>query len=377
MSSIERFELSVPEAELEALRARLAQTRWPEPETVGDWSQGAPLTATRALVDYWRHGYDWRRCEAMLNGWGQSKTTIDGLGVHFLHIRSPEPEAMPLIMTHGWPGSVIEFNKVIGPLTDPVAHGGQARDAFHLVVPSLPGYGFSDKPTEAGWNVERTASAWIQLMARLGYGRWAAQGGDWGAAVTAAIGQAAPPGLLGIHLNVAFLPVPFDQPDPTPEEQAAFADIQHYDRWQSGYAKEQSTRPQTIGYSLVDSPVGQAAWIYEKFHDWTDHSGSPETILSMDEMLDNIMLYWLPGAGASSARMYWESLMRLPYGRVEVPTGLSIFPREMFRASRRWAEQSYANLIHFGVLKRGGHFAAFEQPAIFTDEVRKTFAPLR
>jgi pimeloyl-ACP methyl ester carboxylesterase len=375
--AIQPFNLTVPQARLDDLRERLARTRWPEPETVDDWSQGVPIKAMRALVDYWRDRYDWRRCEAQLNGWGQSKAEIDGLGIHFLHIRSPEPDALPLIMTHGWPGSVIEFSKVIGPLSDPVAHGGKASDAFHLVVPSLPGYGFSDRPAKSGWNVERTGQAWIELMRQLGYGdRWGAQGGDWGAAVTAVIGQAKPVGLTGIHLNVAFLTPPADQ-DPTEEERAILADMQHYGDWLSGYAVEQSTRPQTIGYSLVDSPVGQASWIYEKFYDWTDHQGTPETVLSMEDILDNIMLYWLSETGASSARMYWESLKRLPRRTVDVPAGISIFPREMFRASRRWTEPVYPQLVHFGVLDKGGHFAAFEQPDLFVDEVRKTFATLR
>jgi pimeloyl-ACP methyl ester carboxylesterase len=246
------------------------------------------------------------------------------------------------------------------------------------VIPSLPGYGFSDKPSRTGWNVERTGQAWIRLMQRLGYGeRWAAQGGDWGSGVVAVIGQIAPAGLVGIHTNVPVLQHPTDQQDMTEEEKKILADWDAYFQFSSGYAKEQSTRPQTIGYSLVDSPVGQAAWIYEKFYDWTDHQGSPESILDMDELLDNIMLYWLPGAGASSARMYWESLLRLPFGRVEIPVGLSLFPREMFRASRRWAEACYPNMVHFGEVEKGGHFAAFEQPEIFVDEVRKTFATLR
>jgi len=378
MNDIQPFNLSVPQARLDDLRERLSRTRWPEPETVDDWSQGVPIKAMRALVDYWRDGYDWRRCEAQLNGWTQFKTEIDGLGIHFLHIKSPEANALPMIMTHGWPGSVIEFNKVIGPLSDPVAHGGKASDAFHLVIPSLPGYGFSDKPSRTGWNVERTGQAWIRLMQRLGYGaHWAAEGGDWGAGVTAALAQGKPAGLVGIHMNVAFLRPPIEEGNFTAEEQAILADMKHYTDWLSGYAVEQSTRPQTIGYSLVDSPVGQASWIYEKFYDWTDHQGSPETVLTQDEMLDNIMLYWLSEAGASSARMYWESLTRLPHGVVDVPAGISIFPREMFRASRRWTERFYPQLVHFNILEKGGHFAAFEQPEIFVDEVRQTFATLR
>jgi len=373
--TIARFELAVPQAELDRLRDKLAALRWPERETVEDWSQGVPLRVMQELVDYWRSRYDWRRCEKLLNGWGQYRTAIDGLGIHFLHVISPEPQALPLIMTHGWPGSVIEFHKVIGPLTNPVAHGGCARDAFHLILPSLPGYGFSDRPATTGWRVERIARAWIELMGRLGYERWVAQGGDWGAAVTSFIGQLAPAGLAGIHLNVPFLIPPAG--DATEEEQRILADRERYEAVLSGYAKQQSTRPQTLGYALLDSPLGLAAWIYERFYDWTDHDGSPESIFTRDELLDNIMLYWLPGTGASAARLYWESLMRLPFGQVHVPTGVSVFPREMHRASRRWVLAAFPHLIHFGTPSRGGHFAAFEQPASFVEELRTTFAPLR
>lgn len=374
--AIHRFQLSVPQRELDLLSAKLGMLRWPEPETLQGWSQGVPLQAMRDLVDHWHRHYDWRRCETLLNGWGQHKTELDGLGIHFLHIRSPEPGALPLIMTHGWPGSVIEFHKVIGPLTNPVAHGGSARDAFHLVLPSLPGYGFSDRPAATGWRVERIARAWIELMGRLGYERWVAQGGDWGAAVTSFIGQIAPSGLAGIHLNVPFL-LPPDLGDCTDEERRILADREAYEAVLSGYAKQQSTKPQTLGYALVDSPVGLAAWIYERFYDWTDHEGSPESIFTRDELLDNIMLYWLPGTGASAARLYWESLARLPFGKVGVPTGISVFPREMHRASRRWVEAAFPRLIHFGTPERGGHFAAFEQPALFVEELRTTFAALR
>lgn len=378
--AIRRFELSVPQRELDALMIQLERTRWPERETVGDWSQGVPIEAMKALVRHWRHDYDWRRCEAALNGWGQYKTEIDGLDIHFLHVRSPEAGALPVVMTHGWPGSIIEFNKVIGPLTDPVAHGGAREDAFHLVIPSLPGYGFSDKPKSPGWKVERIGAAWIELMRRLGYKRWAAQGGDWGAAVTAVIGHSAPPDLVGIHLN---MPFPAGPPrgarveEFTAEERRHLEALQRYDAELSGYSKEQSTRPQTIGYSLVDSPAGLAAWIYEKFHDWTDHDGAPETILSRDEILDNIMLYWLPATGASAARLYWESMNHLPNKPIEVPVGLSVFPRELFGVSRRWAEASYSKLVHFGTPPKGGHFAAFEQPALFVEELRRSFAALR
>lgn len=374
---IRPFELHVPQSDLDYLYGKLDATRWPEPETVKDWSQGVPTQQLTKLIKHWRHSYDWRRCEQMLNDWGQFQTDLDGLSIHFLHIRSPHADALPLIITHGWPGSVIEFNKVIAPLTNPTEHGGHASDAFHLVIPSLPGYGFSAHPSNRGWNVERIARAWIELMKRLGYERWAAQGGDWGAAVTSYMGQLAPDGLCAIHLNVPVIELPRDLSDVTPEEELMLADRERYNRELSGYAVQQSTRPQTLGYALVDSPVALAAWIYERFHDWADHNGDLESVFTTDELLDNIMLYWLPGAGASAARLYWESLMSLPYGRVCIPSAVSIFPREIHRASRRWVERSYTKLVHFSTLDRGGHFAAFEQPMLFVSELRKAFASHR
>lgn len=375
--AITPFHLAVPQAELDDLAQRLARTRWPEPATVDDWRQGVPLARARALIDYWRDGYDWRRCEAALNAVGQFRTEIDGIGIHFLHRRSPEPNALPLIITHGWPGSVIEFMKVIGPLTDPVAHGGRAEDAFHVVCPSLPGYGFSDRPSE-GWPVPRIAAAWIALMKRLGYDRFVAQGGDWGAAVTTAIGASVDAAVAGIHLNmVVARPAAEDMADLTDREKAALADLQRYMTDGNGYAQQQSTRPQTLGYALTDSPAGQAAWIYEKFFEWTDCAGDPESVLTRDEMLDDIMLYWLPGAAASSGRLYWESFRAFATEPVTVPTACSIFPGEIFRASRRWAEKQYTNIVHWNELPRGGHFAAFEQPGSFVDEVRAGFASLR
>jgi len=378
-TTIAPFHLSVPEAELEDLRERLARTRWPERETVRDWSQGAPLAKVKALCDHWLTSYDWRRCETMLNGLGQYKTVIDGLGIHFLHIRSPEPDALPMIMTHGWPGSVIEFMKVIRPLTDPVAHGGKAEDAFHLVLPSLPGYGFSDKPSGTGWKVERIAAAWVELMHRLGYDRFVAQGGDWGSVITAAMARLDPPQCAAVHLNMTALHISSeDAANATPEEQAVLDRLSYYQLQDSGYAAQQGTRPQTLGYGLTDSPAGQAAWIYEKFHAWTDNAGAPEDALQIDEMLDNIMLYWLPGTAASSARLYWESMSNgLTREISNMPTGISIFPKDIFRSSRRWAERYYNNIIHWNELDRGGHFAAFEQPALFVDELRKCFETLR
>jgi len=375
--TITPFTLAIPQADLDDLQARLARTRWPERETVDGWQQGVPLTAARALVDHWQHRYDWRRCEATLNAIGQFTTTIDGLNVHFLHRRSPEPNALPIVITHGWPGSVIEFLKVIGPLTDPVAHGGRAEDAFHVVCPSLPGYGFSERPAE-GWPVPRIARAWITLMKRLGYNRFVAQGGDWGSAVTTAIGASGDPAVVGIHLNmVTARPTPEDIANATPEEKASIESLQRYMKDGNGYSQQQASRPQTLGYGLVDSPVGQAMWIYEKFLEWTDCDGEPERALTRDEMLDDIMLYWLTGTGASSARLYWESFGSFGSDKVSVPTGCSIFPKEIFRASRRWAERQYTNIIHWNELEHGGHFAAFEQPELFVEEIRATFRDLR
>lgn len=381
--AVEPFVLSIAQAELDDLHDRLTRTRWPDPETVPDTSQGPRLQKVQALVDHWRDVYDWRRCEAMLNAVGQHRTVIEGLNIHFLHIRSSEPDAMPLLMTHGWPGSVLEFHKVIGPLTDPVAHGGEAKDAFHLVIPSLPGFGFSDKPTSPGWNLGRTADAWITLMTRLGYGRWVAQGGDWGSAVTTAIGYKSPPGLAGIQLNmVMFQPSADEVRDATPDEQAMIADAQRYDQRYSAYYRLQSTRPQSVGFSLADSPAGLAAWIYALFQDVTDSGGDPETVFSLDEMLDEIMMYWLSNTGASSARLYWEAMQEMmsggmPQTTMQTPTAISMFPGEQLRLSRRWAEARFANLIHFNTLDRGGHFAALEQPGLFVRELRDAFRGMR
>jgi pimeloyl-ACP methyl ester carboxylesterase len=376
--AITPFKLAIPQADLDDLNRRLDQTRWPEKETVADWTQGAPLARVQALCDHWRRGYDWRRCEARLNDLGQFTTEIDGLDIHFLHVRSPHPGALPLLITHGWPGSVIEFMKVIGPLTDPVAHGGAASDAFHVVTPSLPGYGFSGKPATTGWSAPRIAGAWITLMARLGYERWVAQGGDWGAAVTTAIGVARPPGCAAIHVNMPLIfPGAEDMADLTPAEQASLASIAYYQDKDSGYSKQQATRPQSLGYGLVDSPAGQAAWIYEKMWAWTDNKGAPEDALSIDEMLDNIMLYWLPGTGASSARLYWESFGSFASTRLELPVGVSIYPKEIFRPSRRWAERQMSNIIHWNELDRGGHFAAWERPELYVREIRECFRHVR
>jgi epoxide hydrolase len=377
MHEITPFRIDVSETDLLDLATRLARTRWPEPETVTDWSQGVPLEYLRDLCRYWANTYDWRRREARLNLFPQFRTDVDGLGVHFLHVRSPVENALPLVMTHGWPGSVVEFIDVIGPLTDPVAHGGAASDAFHVVCPSLPGYGFSDKPSSTGWGVERIATAWTQLMARLGYDRYGAQGGDWGSAVTSCMGIIDPSHVAGIHLNMLAAGPGREPGELTEAEQAALESLRLHEEWGTGYSKEQSTRPQTIGYSLVDSPAGQCAWILEKFWSWTDTDGDPVGALGADRLLDNVMLYWLTGSGASSARLYWESFRGWRPAKVEVPTGVSIFPKEIFRPSRRWAERRYTNIVHWDELDRGGHFAAFEQPKSFVEQLRTFFRLVR
>lgn len=379
MTAIRPFRLAIAEAQLTDLAHRIDLTRWPEREAVEDWSQGVPLAKIQELVAYWRDGYDWRACEARLNGWSQFITEIDGLDIHFLNVRSPHAEAVPLILTHGWPGSVVEFLECIGPLTDPVAHGGRAEDAFHVVVPSLPGYGFSAKPQRHGWNVERIARAWAVLMTRLGYDRWFAQGGDWGAIVTTTLGWQAPAGLAGLHVNMPIARrLKEDLINPGPEAQQAIAAGAHYQRFESGYSAQQRTRPQTIGYSLVDSPVGLAAWIYEKMMTWTDNHGQPEDALSRDTILDNIMLYWLTASGASAARLYWESFGGIGESPpVQVPSGVSNFPKEISKSPREWAERSYANLVYWNDAPKGGHFAAWEQPELFVGELRQCFALMR
>jgi pimeloyl-ACP methyl ester carboxylesterase len=376
--------LSVPDAELTDLQERLARVRWPEGRTVTDTSQGPVPEKLRALVDYWRDEYDWRACENYLNRQGLYRTTIDGLDIDFLHIRSPNPEALPLLMTHGWPGSPLEFRKVIGPLTDPAGYGADRKDAFHLILPSLPGFGFSAKPGEPGWNLGRIADAWILLMQRLGYDRWVAQGGDLGCGVTDEMARRLPPGLIGMHLNFAmFMPTPDEMAQATTEEQAMLGSAKYFWDNLSGYAKEQSTRPQTIGYSLADSPVGLAAWIYAMFQDTCGTPGDAGATFTADELLDDIMLYWLPNSAASAARLYWEmaqagwtspATIDAP---TTLPTGFTMSPMEHVRKSRRWIESRYSNLVHFNELAGGGHFTALEQPDGFVADVRATFAELR
>ena len=373
--NIEPFEINIPDSALEDLTARLAATRWPERETVDDWTQGVPLAYMKEVVDYWLTGYDWRRVEAELNALPQFTAVIDDLPIYFIHLRSKEASARPLLITHGWPGSVLEFMKVLGPLTDPVAHGGDAADAFHVVCPALPGYGFSGKPEHTGWSIEKIAGAWSQLMVGLGYDRYFAQGGDWGAIVTQTIALQDTTHCAAIHTNMPIVAPPSDlMDDLTEREQGALAAMQFYQAQDSGYSKQQSTRPQTLGYGLVDSPSGQAAWILEKFYQWMDCDGHPENVVSRDELLDNVTLYWLTGSAASSARLYWESFAG-PRNQdpVTLPVGISQFPKEIFRTSKRWAETRFKNLIHYNELDKGGHFAAFEQPELFIGEVRDCF----
>ena len=376
---MEPFEIHVPDSVLSDLSERLARTRWPEAETVSDWSQGIPLAYVQELCEYWREGYDWRAVEARINAMPQFVTAIDGVDIHFLHVRSPQEDARPLVLTHGWPGSIVEFLKVIGPLSDPTAHGGDAADAFHLVIPTIPGYGFSGKPTSTGWGVQRVAHAWAELMARLGYASYFAQGGDWGAGITVAIGLQDVEHCAGIHTNMPTVGPDRDTMDDlTEQEQDAIKAQQFYQDWDSGYSKQQSTRPQTLGYGLTDSPAGQAAWIVEKFYQWTDCQGHPENVLSRDELLDNVMMYWINACGASSARLYWESFGRGGGGGdITVPSGVSMFPKEIFRASKRWVERRFKDLRYYNTLDRGGHFAAFEQPELFVGELRASFRTMR
>jgi pimeloyl-ACP methyl ester carboxylesterase len=376
---VRRFVLNVPQVELDHLNAKLDHVRWPDAETVEGWSQGVPLSRAKALVEHWRHAYDWRRCEAMLNRFGQFVTSLDGLDVHFLHVRSSHADALPVLMTHGWPGSVLEFHKVIGPLTEPERYGGQANDAFHVIAPSLPGYGFSGKPSAPGWNVERIAATWAALMTRLGYEHYVAQGGDWGAAVTTVLAATKPAGLAAAHMNiVSARPRSLPRDAPTAEERRALEAMDRYQRSEMGYALIQATRPQTLGYALADSPVGQAIWIYEKFQKWTDCDGEPENVLTRDEILDDVMMYWLTNSATSSARLYWESLFRQPkLSNVDLPTGFSVFPRELFLSPRHWAEETFTNIQYWHEVERGGHFAALEQPELFVRELRECFRPFR
>jgi len=328
MTEIRPFTIDIPDADLDDLRQRLRNTRWPDAELVADWSQGVPLAYVQDVCRYWADEYDWRASESALNRFDQFLTEIDGVDIHFIHQRSSNPDAIPLLITHGWPGSVVEFHKVIEPLTDPTAHGGDAADAFHVVAPSLPGFGFSGKPTETGWGVEKIGEVWATLMDRLGYDRYVAQGGDWGSAVTTAVGAQDPDHCAAIHLTLAMGARPQGAPE-APDELHALERAQYYVEWDSGYSTQQKSRPQTVGYGLADSPSGQAAWILEKMWAWTDCDGHPENVLTRDEMLDNVMLYWLTDSATSSARIYWESFGRAGRQPVSVPTGFAVYPKEI------------------------------------------------
>ena len=381
MTEINPYMIQISNDDLEDLKRRLLSTRWPEKETVEDWSQGIPLSYIKEISDYWINEYDWRSREEYYNSFPQFITNIEGLDIHFIHIKSPHEEAKPLIISHGWPGSIVEFHKVIKPLIDPVSFGGKAEDAFHLVCPTLPGYGFSGKPSQTGTSVERIAELWDILMNKIGYSKYFAQGGDWGSAITIAIGKQNKGSCQGIHVNMPFAPPTKEAlENPSKRDKIAFEGLGYYQEWGSGYSKQQSTRPQTLGYGLVDSPIGQASWIIEKFYEWTDCNGHPENILNKEELIDNVMFYWLTKSAISSARLYWESFGSFggnPEEKLELPIGCSIFPKEISRTPRSWAEQIYSNIVYWNELKKGGHFAAFEQPEIFINEIRNCFKEMR
>jgi pimeloyl-ACP methyl ester carboxylesterase len=388
-TAIRPFRIEVPEEELAELRRRIEAARWPSRELVADRSQGVQLATMQALARYWATDYDWRACEAKLNALPQFTTEIDGVDIHFIHVKSPHADALPLIMTHGWPGSVIELLGTVGPLTDPTAHGGRAEDAFDLVLPSLPGYGFSGEPKDVGWDPGRVAQAWAELMGRLGYTRSVAQGGDVGAAVTDAMGRQAPEGLVGIHMNLLVTALAGPQPAESEQERAAADALATFRTSGFGYFLEQATRPQTIGYALLDSPVALAAWMLD--HDTDSYQkisrafldGQPAGDLTRDHIVDNVTLYWLTGTGASAARSYWESgrAAALAAGQappeVSLPVGFTTFPGEIFRAPRSWVEQAYPNLTYFNEVDKGGHFAAWEEPELFSEELRTAFRSLR
>jgi pimeloyl-ACP methyl ester carboxylesterase len=391
-TGVRPFQVDVPQEKLDELRRRIDAARLPSRELVDDRSQGVQLATIQELARYWKTDYDWRKAEAKLNALPQFTTEIDGVDIHFIHVKSQHEDALPLIMTHGWPGSVIELLEAVGPLTDPTAHGGSAEDAFHLVLPSLPGYGFSGEPTEVGWNVGRIAKAWAELMHRLGYARYVAQGGDVGASVTDQMGRQAPEGLLGIHMNLLVTTLSgAPVPENTEEERAAREAINTFRASGFGYFLEQATRPQTIGYALLDSPVALAAWMldhdtdayYKISHAFVD--GEPSGNLTPDHILDNITLYWLTGTGASAARSYWENGQAAAHAAasgqapppVSLPVGFTSFPGEIWQSPRSWVEAGYPNVTYFNKAERGGHFAAWEEPELFATEVRAAFKPLR
>ena len=390
-TAIHPFRVEVPEEQLADLRRRIGATRWPSAELVNDRSQGVQLATMQALARHWTTDYDWRTCETKLNALPQFTTEIDGVNIHFIHVKSPHENALPLIMTHGWPGSVIELLETVGPLTDPTAHGGKAEDAFHVVLPSLPGYGFSGEPSELGWNVGRVAQAWAELMHRLGYTDYVAQGGDVGAAVTDTMGRQAPNGLLGIHMNLLVTVLGGPQPAESEQERAAADQFATFRESGFGYFLEMATRAQTIGYALLDSPVAMAAWLLD--HDTDSYhkisrafvDDEPVGNLTRDHIIDNITLYWLTGTGASAARSYWEDGQALAQAHasgqappdVALPVGFTSFPGEIWRTPRSWVENSYPNVTYFNEADKGGHFAAWEEPELFTTEIRAAFRDLR
>ncbi|MGN7754938.1 epoxide hydrolase family protein [Sinorhizobium sp. 22678] len=391
--SIRPFQIHVPQSQLDDLRKRIANTRWPDKETVGDISQGIQLQRIQELIRYWGSEYDWRKAEQELNALPEFITTIDGVDIQFIHARSRHPNALPVILTHGWPGSQFEFIKTIGPLTDPTAYGGRAEDAFDVVIPSIPGHGFSGKPTELGWGPERVAKAWDVLMKRLGYSTYVSQGGDHGSVISDALARQAPKGLLGIHLNMpATVPGELmrgiNAGDPAPvslsqPEREAYRSLSTFFGRNAAYGAMMVTRPQTIGYSLADSPSGLAAWIYEKFVQWSDSNGVPENVLSRDEMLNDITLYWLTNVGASSSRFYWEnnnnnfSSDAQKTKDIKVPVAITVFPKEIYKAPESWSKQAYPSLVYYNQVEKGGHFAAWEQPQLFAEELRAAFKSMR
>ncbi|MBY5772752.1 epoxide hydrolase family protein [Rhizobium laguerreae] len=388
---VRSFKVEVSEAALADLRRRLAETRWPDGETVVDRSQGVQPDRLKDLVGYWQSSYDWRKAESRLNTFPQFLTAIGGLDIHFIHVRSRHENALPLIMTHGWPGSVFELLDVIGPLTDPTAHGGTADDAFHLVIPSIPGFGFSGKPPSAGWNPQRIAAAWDVLMKRLRYDRYVSQGGDWGAIISDALGRQAPDGLLAIHVNRVERATTFPSDaaqalkngGPAPDslsadEKVVFDEARDFLNNGFGYAAIMSTRPETIGYGIADSPVGLAAWLYDKIADWVYTRGDPEQALGKDAVLDNITLYWLTNTGPSSGRIYWENVMSgAKLTPVKVPVAVTVFPGEVYKPPRDWLSKAYPKLIYYNRASKGGHFAAWEEPELFSQEIREAFKSLR
>jgi epoxide hydrolase len=376
------FRIEVPESDLDDLRRRLAATRWPDELPDAGWEYGIPLEYVKQLAEYWRTSYDWRRHEALLNEFPQFTTTIDGENVHFLHVRSPEPDALPMVMTHGWPGSVVEFLRIIRPLADPRAHDGDPADAFHLVIPSIPGYGFSGPTTSRGWTTTRVAAAWATLMRRLGYEQYGAQGGDWGSAISRDLGIAEPDRVIGVHLNTLFTYVPEDSPELaklTEKEKQYHSRRVAYQQSGLGYGMIQSTRPQTLSYGLTDSPVGQLAWIVEKFKEWTDSDQVPEDAVDRDHMLTNVMFYWLTGTAGSSARLYYDAARSGAWGPPPpstVPTGVAVLPKDIGPAIRRFAENGN-NIVHWSEFDRGGHFAAMEVPDLLIDDIRAFFRRIR